>query len=143
MSEKYLNSPVLRIHLTDSFIRRWLYLGYCLCGSCAVLRVFGAGYVPAALSLGLIEFVLLALCWRDPAAGVLLVWRGGQWYMAWGQGDLQPVSLNMPSAGLSGLLNVQWSVAAGARGSLWLFSDSAAPDQLRRLRVRLRLDSTV
>jgi hypothetical protein len=78
---------------------------------------------------------------REPLRGATLQWQRGCWTL--GTGHIRrPVHILPASAALRWVILVSWEeLPAGHRGRLWLFADSAPADALRRLRVRLTLES--
>ncbi len=87
--------------------------------------------------------VSLGLLWRarlDPMAGSVLIWEAGEWYLEHAASKrilvlLQPASLRHP-----GVIYLEFrAMHGGRRWRLWLFSDSADTQLLRKLRSRLTL----
>ena len=142
MSAPFSSSPALRLTAGHSDIRRALLAGLSLCCLIALCLLWNRGYI--ALALALLPPTLLCL-WslrREPLYGATLHWqqRGG-WTLESGQ-IRRPVRILPASTSLRWVVLVSWEeLPAGPRGRLWLFADSAPADALRRLRVRLRLES--
>jgi hypothetical protein len=118
-----------------------------------VILVAGLGIAALAVLLllhlrgyTLLAFLLLPcaayLLWRvrlDSLAGGELIWRQGHWRLRQGCREAA-VELLPASRALPGVIYLVWREASpGGRRRAWLFRDSAQRDQLRRLRVRLRL----
>jgi hypothetical protein len=118
-----------------------------------VVLIVGVGIAAlASLSLlhlrghTLLAFLLLpcAVClvWRlrlDSLAGAELIWRQGCWLVRRGCREVA-VELLPASRAVPGGIYLVWREGPrGRRRRAWLFQDSAQRDQLRRLRVRLRL----
>ncbi len=138
MSARYLTSPSLDLRIGRSRLRVLFYLQLALCLGASLFLLARQGYPALALAL------------LAPAAGCLIVqlrnngvtalcWRAGQW-------TLQRGAERIPIRILPGSNCLPWAIYLGwaslddqRRGSLWLFPDSAAVGDLRRLRVRLSM----
>jgi hypothetical protein len=69
----------------------------------------------------------------------VIAWRDGEWQLQQGA-VVRTVSLARSHTVLPWLIYLAWTGSADAPGgSVFLFSDSAQADELRRLRVRLTL----
>jgi len=141
LSAPYSSSPTLRLTVGHSDIRRALLAGLSLSCLLAICLIWGRGY--PALAAALAPPVLLCL-WslrREPLRGATLQWQRGCWTLGAGH-TRRPVRILPASASLRWVILVTWEeLPAGRRGRLWLFADSAPADTLRRLRVRLTLES--
>ncbi|RLQ21491.1 hypothetical protein DWB85_12075 [Seongchinamella sediminis] len=73
--------------------------------------------------------------------GAVLVWNMGQWSLRQG-GVERPIEVVRGHC-LPWLTCLGWRSRAGGSGILLLFGDSASRQELRRLRVRLRLQGGV
>jgi len=102
----------------------------------AVINVACRGYPFFWLLLPLLS-IACYLNRRQPLAGAELVWQQGQWSLQ-ADGERQLIDLQRGHC-LPWVTYLAWRDQVGGRGSLFLFSDSASHQQLRRLRVRLRL----
>ena len=79
-----------------------------------------------------------SLC-RQPMVGRVLHWQKGSWSLEI-DGVRAPIRLH-PSCRASPLgVYLCWTRPGVGRERVWLFADSAPPDLLRRLRVRLALE---
>ena len=141
MSVPFSNSPALRLTAGRSDIRRALLGGLSLCCLFSLCLIWGRGH--SALAVALVPPVLLCL-WslrREPLHGATLQWQRGRWTLESGR-SRRPVRILPASTALRWVVFVAWEeLPAGRRGRLWLFADSAPADTLRRLRVRLTLES--
>ncbi len=139
MSKQFSTSPALNLRIADSpSRRRWLLL-FGLLG--AAYFAYIAWTLASAWPLPGLP-VLLAYLWRarrDPLAGTELRWRAGHWSLVSGDnGDCAGI---IPQRWhlLPWVTFLAWRDSAGGRGRAWLFADSGAAAELRRLRVRLAL----
>ena len=83
--------------------------------------------------------MLVPVLCRQPMVGRVLHWHRGSWSMEI-DGVRAPIRLH-PSCRASALgVYLRWMRPGVGRERVWLFADSAPPDQLRRLRVRLALE---
>jgi hypothetical protein len=86
----------------------------------------------------LVVWRLPDLC-RQPMVGMVVHWRRGRWFLQCGEAE-SSICLHTSSR-ISPLgIYLCWTDDTGGRHGVWLFSDSAPQDQLRRLRVRLALE---
>ena len=139
MSVRYSNSPSLHLTIAESVIYRYLHGAFSLLALTSLYRLQQRGYPVLSLLL----LVPVACCCRQlarqPLAGAVLSWSQGQWSIVDGSG-LRPVTLRSQSSALPWVIYIAWEDARdGARGAGLLFRDSAAAQDLRRLRVRLAL----
>ena len=139
MSARCSNSPSLRLAIADSAVRRALHCLFCLLVAAALWRLAQRGYPGTALVLS--PLAALA-CWRlssQPLVGAVLSWERGEWTLQQG-GVARIVSLSPGHCVLPWLIYLAWDKSVDApAASVFLFPDSARPDELRRLRVRLSL----
>ena len=139
MSIKFSHSPSLRLRIARS--RTWclFHRALCLLVVFGLYRIMERGY--PGLAWLLLPLVTLC-CWqlaRQPLAGSVLCWQRGQWSIG-GDTNATPVTLQRSSSCLSQVIYLAWEAPAdSAPGRALLFPDSAAGDELRRLRVRLTL----
>ena len=138
MSARYSTSPALILPIARSRLRARLYalLGICLVAS--VLLIVARGHSGLALVL----LVPGAWCYVGGFRGdtvAALSWREGRWALH-GAGGSVPIEVLPGSCCPPWGVCLRWAeVSGGRRGVLWVFADSAPPDALRRLRVRLSL----
>jgi hypothetical protein len=108
----------------------------------ASYHIYIKGYPALCTGVFIVCFFLLWRARLDPMLGAVLIWEAGEWFLEHtGRRTsvlLQPASLRHP-----------WIIYLELRQThdrkrwrLWLFSDSADPEQLRKLRTRLTLDKS-
>lgn len=136
MSARYSTSPTLHLTIADSSRYRYCQWLGCLTMMLAVINVACRGYPFFWLLLPLLP-IACYLNRRQPLAGAELGWQQGQWSLQ-ADGERQLIDLQRGHC-LPWVTYLAWRDQVGGRGSLFLFSDSASHQQLRRLRVRLRL----
>ena len=139
MSARCSNSPSLRLVIADSTIRRVLHCLLCLLAAASLARLAQRGYPSTSLTL----LPLAALCcWHlasQPLVGAVIGWERGEWTLQEGE-VARVVTLARSRCVFPWLIYLGWQQSADApAGSVFLFPDSARPDDLRRLRVRLSL----
>ena len=140
MSAKYSTSPTLHLAIADSpSYRRGQWLFHLLLGLAAFDLATG-GYPLFWVLLPLLP-ISCYLCRRQPQVGSLLVWNRGRWLLRCA-GVEYPIELRRGHC-LPWFTFVGWRYLDGRHGVLLLFSDSASGRELRRLRVRLRLQHGV
>jgi hypothetical protein len=105
----------------------------------ASYSIYIKGYPVLCVAVFVGSFILLWRARLDPMVGSVLLWDTGEWFLEHcGRRTsvlLQPASLCHP-----GVIYLELRETHGAkRWRLWLFSDSAAPERLRKLRTRLTL----
>ena len=85
------------------------------------------------------------LLWRmrhDPMVGSVLLWDAGEWFLEH-CGRRIPVLLQPASLRHRGVIYLELTEICDRKcWRLWLFSDSADPELLRKLRSRLTLHKT-
>ena len=140
MSTRYSTSPSLLLTAGSSGIRRYLHGLLCLCTAAALSLLYQRGYPLLTVLLLLPSGLILMHLGQDVTAGATLRWAGGQWSVQSGE-SIRRVRILPSSCCLPWLIHVAWcEQLCSARGALWLFCDCAPADELRRLRVRLRLE---
>jgi Membrane-bound toxin component of toxin-antitoxin system len=139
LSAKYSTSPSLRLQIADSRFCRWLQLGLFAACLCALGLVAGDGRPELAFLLLVPLFCSLPRLVGQPLAGATLAWRDGRWSLDRGCGQ-EPVILARGCRATPLSIYIRWQGINGERGDLWLFPDSGLADELRKLRVRLRLE---
>jgi hypothetical protein len=140
LSAKYSNSPTLLLTIADSRIRRCLHALFCLCVAYVLLLLLSGTYALLAWLLLPPGIYLLRQARHEPLTGAVVCWQQGNWSVA-KDGVEQAVAISRRSAALSWVIFLAWSEpGSGQRRSVWLFADSAPLQQLRVLRVRLRLE---
>ncbi len=79
---------------------------------------------------------------RDEAhCNVTLSWSNGIWTLHYCDCE-QPIQPLSRSVVMNWLVYFSYrELQNGKRGGIWLFKDSASPDQLRQLRMRLTLEA--
>ncbi len=105
---------------------------------CAIAVIALEGRPQLASLFCLILFCSLPRLFGQPAVGHVICWRQGRWLLDRGKGD-EPVQLAGTSLAAPMAIHFCWQLG-GEQGSLWLFQDSGAAAELRKLRVRLRLE---
>ena len=139
MSARCLNSPSLRLAIADSAICRILHCLLCLFVATSLWRLAQRGYPTTALFLA--PLAALA-CWRlasQPLVGAIISWERGEWALQQ-EGVRVPVTLARSYCALPWLVYLAWRRSPDEPvTAVFLFPDSARPEQLRRLRVRLSL----
>lgn len=138
MSERYSNSPVLHLQTGKSRIGEVLLTVLAFAACCALVSLLSAGHY--ALGTLLLLPALRRLQSLRVALGTptCLGFRSGHWFVRLGDSD-QPAQLERYAA-LPWILCLVLRVSpAGRRLRIWVFSDSADRETLRRLRVRLAL----
>jgi hypothetical protein len=140
LSARYSNSPSLRLAVARSSIYRGLHGLLCLFVVFSLIRVYQRGY--PVLALTLLPLATLG-CWRlaqQRLAGALICWSKGEWTIEAGE-NCVPVKLARSSTCLHGVIYLAWEQGVDTgRGSVFLFTDSAPAQDLRRLRVRITLE---
>jgi len=115
-------------------------VGLCLCVAYCLYRLHLRGY--SLLALSLLPVAGLG-CWRlalEPMSGATLCWQRGQWLIERGSSSVA-IAIHRGSSSLPWLIYLAWTeLPTGRKGKLWLFADSASAGELRRLRVRLKLE---
>ena len=138
MSIAYSNSPALRLQIADSPLSRLTF-------SFLIVIAFGTVWLAAArgyplLACGLLPF-LAFLCWglrRVPQQGAELTWSKGQWQVSC-EGGVKPIELTAGAVALPWVVYFPYRCSRQRRRCLWVFVDSVATEEWRRLRVRIRL----
>lgn len=139
MSNRYLNSPALRLNIGRSRLHCILHGLLCVCVALCLWCIARRGYPLLAVSL----LPLSGLCcWqlaRQRMCGATLCWQSGEWTLLQGN-ILRRVCVGTRGVCLPWLIFLTWQELPGRqRHRLWLFPDSATAEDLRRLRVRLTL----
>jgi hypothetical protein len=142
LSNRYSLSPALRLQIADSRARRLGFIAlvvfYLLTGCLCAHR----GYPELALVFAGCGALVLPGIGRHRWAGTQVTWRRGIWSLEV-QGQRRTVEV-LPTS-----LALPWVIYLALRDQplgrsyyLWLFNDSATAQELRKLRVRLRLPQT-
>jgi len=140
LSERYSNSPALHLRTGKSRIGQLLLAVLAFATCCALVNLLSAGHYALGILL-----LLPALGRLHSLRGALytptcLGFRSGQWFVRLGNHD-QPAQLERYAA-LPWILCLVLRVSpAGRRVRIWVFSDAADRETLRRLRVRLALSA--
>lgn len=142
MSNRYSLSPKLRLRIAESSQRRLGFFALLLFYLTTTVLCISRGYPGLALFCAVTGACVLHGLARSRWVGAQLTWSHGVWSVE-SQGlrhnvEVLPHSLALPWV-IYLVLRVQ---PQGRRECLWLFSDSAATRELRKLRVRLRLAQT-
>ncbi len=139
MSARYSSSPTLQLKIGRSRRRAVLWLLLCIATLCTLWGIQTRGYPLLCLLLTPLAAGLLERLRHDSMVGAQLCWRRGQWTLQ--QGTRQRVIIPTGrSTATPWVIYLAFSEpATGGSGQYWLYTDSACPDQLRRLRVRLAL----
>jgi hypothetical protein len=136
---KYSSSQELRLTVRQSQRRRLALLALGVAIALALVQLAMLDYVVLALLVMLVSAVILYLEWSDTMAGVVVIWREGQWFVARGTQEicatLDATTVNLPQLVFLSLRSAQ----VRTRWRILLFCDSAEEDQLRQLRCRLTL----
>jgi hypothetical protein len=136
---KYWNSPAIALTIKRSRHRRKFYL--VLAGSLglSIYLVFSVGYGLLATCMALLAIYCLRRLHTEPLCGASIGWRQGQW-LIFSQGDFTAVELLKGSVVLPWLIRLTLkNPLSGCSHIVVLFSDSAEPRALQRLRRRLVL----
>lgn len=139
MSARYSTSPTLRLPIAESRICALWQGAFIALLYVALVLLALRGYPWGAAVLTLpVTGLIPSLC-RQTAAGQVIIWRAGQWSV---ERDGLETAISLHPASRASVLGIClcWSGSSGKREYAWLFADSAPPDQLRRLRVRLALE---
>ncbi len=139
MSGRYSSSPALCLSITRSRLRTRLFAALCFAIALALWSICSRGYpLPGLLLLPL----ALMLLWRlryGAMEGAELRYQQGKWALCQG-GIARRISPTTRST------NTPWVIffafnerPSGRPGHIWLYRDSAPPEELRRLRVRVTL----
>lgn len=139
MSARYSTSPALRLRIAESRICRWLQLGHFAACLFALGLIARDGRPELAFVLLVPLFCSLPRLCGQAHAGSTLAWRNGRWSLDRGSGQ-EPVVLAPACRATPLAIYIRWQAITGESGDLWLFRDSALADELRKLRVRLRLE---
>ena len=145
MSAKYSTSPTLHLAINESAHYRYCQLGFHLGLLLSLLQLALGGFPVCWALLPLIPLSCY-LHRRQRQAGLTLCWQQGRWSLLTDAGR-ETIELQRGHC-LPWVTFVQWRPAEGrpAEGRVdraWLFSDSCPRSQLRRLRVRLRLERVI
>ncbi len=105
-------------------------------------HVYIKGYPVLSIVAASVTLFLLSRTRFDQMVGSVLMWEHGEWFLEHAGTRtavlLLPTSVRHPCVIY---LDLRETVA-GKRWRLWLFSDSANPEQLRKLRSRLTLEKS-
>lgn len=138
MSARYSTSPSLDLRIGRSRFRGLLYLQLALCLGASLFLLGRQGYPVLALAL-LAPTACCFIIQLRSSSVTALCWCAGQWTLQLGS-ECIPIRISSGSSCLPWLIYLDWSSLDGQRrGALWLFPDSAAAGDLRRLRVRLSM----
>ncbi len=138
-SVRFSTTPALRLEIGRS---RWHGFFGLACLASAVYSlclVASRGHLIVAIVLVPIAAVILAGACRDGLVGKVLIGDGAGWSLDDGNDDI-PVQVHRASVALPWCIYlVLVDLVSGRRQRGFLFPDCASRDQLRRLRVRLRV----
>jgi membrane-bound toxin of toxin-antitoxin system len=139
LSARYSTSPGLRLRIGESRHRAFLHAALCVITLCAVVAICARGYAPVALLLMPVALILLWQIRRDPMVGAELIYQQGVWHLQRGEIHcrIAPAKRSISAAAVIFLAFTEQP--SGRAGHIWLFTDSASAQALRRLRVRLTL----
>lgn len=139
MSIRYSSSPTLLLRIGSSRRRTILYVALCLLTAYVLWSMYARGHAVLAASLAPVAMVLLWRLRLDVMRGAQLRWCRGHWTLQ--QGATQrAIALTRRSTATPWVIYLAFSeLRTGAVGQIWLYTDSAPAEQLRRLRVRLTL----
>ena len=139
MSAKYSTSHALDLTIAKSRIHFFLQVALGICVLTALLLLWVEGRtVLAVLLLPPAGLLIWQLRYANMSAPVIR-WRQGVWTLQ-REGCARPVRISSRSIALPWVIYLAWcELPAGPRGCVWVFADSAPPQQLRCLRVRLSL----
>jgi membrane-bound toxin of toxin-antitoxin system len=139
LSARYSSSPTLRLPIAESRICALWQGAFIISLALALVQLALRGYPWLAATLMLIICCLVPALCRQAMTGQVVHWRQGNWYLE--RGGVETLIRLHSSCRASPLgIYLCWCNEGGARESVWLFADSAPPEQLRRLRVRLALE---
>ena len=137
MSNKYWNSPALRLKVGRSRLRRALYLALWPVTAATLLLIGQRGYPDVALVLVPMVLLLLWQLESDPAEGVELHWYRSSWRLFQSGVSRQIVPLDRSVLTRWGVCLAFESFPVKQRAYLWIFPDSIETADLHRLRARL------
>lgn len=141
MSKKFSTSPTLHLTIAESSLHECVRYLFIVAVVLALWELARGGYPIVVVSWTPMLALLLWRSRRQRHIGVVIRWRRGEWTIE-SDGQLVPVDLRRAHC-LPWLTFMAWQSASGKLGQAWLFNDSAPPCDLRRLRVRLRLERGV
>lgn len=140
MLSRYSTLPSLKLTLNHSR-QRWCFIVLlAFIAAIASYHIYIKGYPVLSVTAAIATVFLLSRARVDRSVGSVLLWEHGEWYLD-NAGRrtgvlILPTSLRHP---LLIYLELR-EMYSGKRCRLWLFRDSAHPEQLRKLRTRLILD---
>lgn len=142
MLSRYSTLPSLKLTLNSSRQRRCFIALLAFAAVIASYHIYIKGYPVLSIATVILTLFLLSRARFDHMVGSVLLWEQGEWYLE-NAGRrtavlLLPTSLRHP---LLIYLELR-EMHTRKRWRLWLFSDSADPEQLRKLRTRLTLDKS-
>jgi hypothetical protein len=140
LSARYSGSPTLDLRIGESRLRAVLHAMLCMVCLYALYLIHARGHTGGMVLLALLVVYLLQRLRRDPLVAAKLLWRQGLWTLEQ-QGVCRDISLTRRCVVTPWVIYLAFIYESeGPRGHLWLYADSAAHTQLRRLRVRLTLE---
>lgn len=139
MLSRYSSSPALRLKIGKSRLRDALFGVLCLLSCLAHGLIYARGYQLLAIMLAPLT---LAALWRlrhDPMLGARLSWTKGAWALEC-NGLQSVIHVSKRSVAMPWMIYLAYrDLSKGTTGHLWLFVDSLNGEELRLLRVRLKL----
>jgi hypothetical protein len=139
LSEKFSNLPGLHLRIGRSALGQVLFACFCLGCVYTGCLLLADGYLLLGGGLLLVYGWVLWPLRRQSLAGAVIIWVEGQWYIE-RSGERRAIEISARSVCLPWFICLAWQeLPRGPAGYLWLYADSAPRDQLRSLRVRLRL----
>ena len=140
MSGKFSTSRELLLRIGDSTLRKSLLAGFCCAQVLACTLLYRGGHEPFSLLLLAVLIPAWPGLFRGAATGLQLGWRSGSWYLDDGRGAGR-IEVLPRSSLLPWVIYLAWREPdSRRRGGLWLYRDSLAEGEWRRLRSRIALE---
>lgn len=141
MSAKYSISPTLYLKTAESHLYMRCQGLLIAAVALALFELMLGGYYLLVMVLGTCLLCFLRFSWQQRPVGAVIRWQQGEWTLESG-GQVLSIALRRGHC-LPWLTFVAWQAEPGKKGQVWLFNDSAPYHDLRRLRVRLRIERGV
>ena len=140
MSARYSASPTLHLTIGESRLRAVLHAMLCMVCVYTLYLINARGYSTLMVLVALLAVYLLQRLRCDPFVTAKLQWSQGLWTLEH-RGVCRDISLTRRCVVTPWVIYLAFIYESeGPRGHLWLYADSTAQTQLRRLRVRLTLE---
>lgn len=141
MSTRYSISPTLHLAIAESRAYRRCQCLFYAAVMLALWELGRGGYLQQAILATPLILLYLQARWQQPFVGCVIHWRSGEWVLECGS-ERESIQL-LRGHCLPWITFFTWRYESGVCGQAWLFNDSASREELRRLRVRLRLERGV